>query len=518
MRLEPDDAVRHVDTRVLELPGPVDVPRLVEAGPELDEHRDLLSTLGRLDERRDERAVAGGAIQGLLDAEHAGVGRRLLDEPLDRRVERLVGHVDEDVPAAGGREDVGLVVPLQAPRDLRAPDRETQVRLVDVRDAVQDAVVEDGVGLVHVVLVEVELVEDEPQHPFIRLPTDLEADGAGEATFPELLLDVLEQVLGVLAVLLDVGVPRDPERHDPEDLHAREEVVEVVLDDLLHRYEAPSVAQVVEAGRDLRHLDAGEQFLGLPHSSHQDADGDAEVGDEGEAVARIDRERRQDRKDVRPVPRLGVAALVGREFLPRQELDPLFGQSWSDIVAEAPLLQVHQLEDHSAQLEQLLLRWKRLPGLAPQPHRLATLEAADPLHEELVEVACRDRQEPDPLEKRVPGIDRLEEDPTIELQPLDVAVEEPCGVLEADRAGIDEIGVGATDGGAGGGFGHEGRFEGGGRCVARESPILTDRRPSGIRNRGIHPQDRLESTGRCSLAPPRPRRRRVADRPVRLPG
>ena len=47
VRLQPDHAVHDVDAGALELLGPVDVGRLVEAGLQLDEHGDLHAALGR---------------------------------------------------------------------------------------------------------------------------------------------------------------------------------------------------------------------------------------------------------------------------------------------------------------------------------------------------------------------------------------------------------------------------------------------------------------------------------------
>ena len=52
------------------------------------------------------------------------------------------------------------------------------------------------------------------------------------------LLERLEQVLGVVLLDLEVLVAGDPERVVLEDLHAREELVEVRGDDVLERDEA----------------------------------------------------------------------------------------------------------------------------------------------------------------------------------------------------------------------------------------------------------------------------------------
>ena len=85
VRLQADEPVHDVRARLLEHAGPFDVGLLVEARLQLDERHDLLARFGRLDERRDDAGfVAAGAVQRLLDREHARVARGLLDERLDR--------------------------------------------------------------------------------------------------------------------------------------------------------------------------------------------------------------------------------------------------------------------------------------------------------------------------------------------------------------------------------------------------------------------------------------------------
>jgi len=69
-----------VDARLLELLRPLDVRPLIEAGLELDQADRLLAALRRLDQRRDERRVGTGPVDGLLDREDVGIDDGLLDE------------------------------------------------------------------------------------------------------------------------------------------------------------------------------------------------------------------------------------------------------------------------------------------------------------------------------------------------------------------------------------------------------------------------------------------------------
>src|SRR3712207_6453629 len=59
------------------------------------------------------------------------------------------------------------------------------------------------------------------------------------------------------------------------------------------------------------------------------------------------------------------------------------------------------------------------------------LQPRDPDHEELVQVGLRDGDEPDPLQKGVPFVARLRQDPIVELQPRELPVYVQRGVRQA---------------------------------------------------------------------------------------
>ncbi len=59
------------------------------------------------------------------------------------------------------------------------------------------------------------------------------------------------------------------------------------------------------------------------------------------------------------------------------------------------------------------------------------LEAGDADLEELVEVRRADRQEPKPLEQRIRRVTRLFEHPLVEIQPAQLAVDEPARIETA---------------------------------------------------------------------------------------
>ena len=104
-----DEAVDHLRAGALQAARLADVGGLVEAGLELDERGHRLARLRRLAERGDDRAVARGAVERLLDRQHVGVERGLVQEA-HHDVEGLVGVVQQHVLLADGGEDVALEV------------------------------------------------------------------------------------------------------------------------------------------------------------------------------------------------------------------------------------------------------------------------------------------------------------------------------------------------------------------------------------------------------------------------
>ena len=104
--LQADEAVDDVAAGLLQLARPLDVGLLVEAGLDLDEDEDLLAGLGGVDQRVDDRGVARGPVQRLLDREDVRVGRGLLQEGLHGGGEGVVRVVQQHVAFAQRGEDV----------------------------------------------------------------------------------------------------------------------------------------------------------------------------------------------------------------------------------------------------------------------------------------------------------------------------------------------------------------------------------------------------------------------------
>ena len=239
--LEPDDAVDDVDARLLQLAGPRDVVDLVEAGLDLDDREHLLARLGRVDEGVDDGRVAGGPVERLLDREHLGVARRLLDEGLHRRRERVVGVLDEHVLVAHRREQVDRLRALgRGEVRVRAREElgELEVGAVDVGDGEEAAQVERRRQAVDLAVADLKLAGEHVEDLGVDVLLDLEPDRRTEAAPGQLLLERREEVLGVVLLDLEVLVAGDAEGEVLLDEHAGEELVEVGGDDVLERHEA----------------------------------------------------------------------------------------------------------------------------------------------------------------------------------------------------------------------------------------------------------------------------------------
>ena len=84
MGLEAFDAVNDLGTGALEFVRAVEVARLIEAGFEFDEGRDVLAVFGRLDQGVDDAGFARGPIEHLLDRDDVGVFGGLFDQAQHR--------------------------------------------------------------------------------------------------------------------------------------------------------------------------------------------------------------------------------------------------------------------------------------------------------------------------------------------------------------------------------------------------------------------------------------------------
>ena len=218
---------------------------------------------------------------------------------------------------------------------------------------------------------------------------------------------------------------------DLEHLHAGEELLEVLGDDVLERDEA-LVAQRHEAGEDRRHLDPGEVLLVGLGVAHQHGEVERQPGDVGERVRRVDGERRQHREDPLLEQPLAELLLLAVQLVPADQVDALLGELGHELLAEEAGVPLHQVAGAGPDLLEHLARHQAGGGADRDVGRDPALEAGHPDHEELVEVVGEDRREAHPLQQRQRGVLGQLEDPLVEAQPGQLAVEEAV-VVRRDR-------------------------------------------------------------------------------------
>ena len=182
------------------------------------------------------------------------------------------GWCSEDVPGAHRGEDVRFLVGVgrqQTRRHDRLPWRVVERRDVEIGDRVERVEIEHPGDLVYVRLLDVQAAHQQRPRGVGHGALDLEADDVAEAALAQLLLDRLEQIRRLFLFECQVRVARDAEEVVLEDLHAREERVEVGGDDLLEQH-VRLLADFHQARQDRRHLDAREQTLVGDRVAHGD--------------------------------------------------------------------------------------------------------------------------------------------------------------------------------------------------------------------------------------------------------
>ncbi len=138
-------------------------------------------------------------------------------------------------------------------------------------------------------------------------------------------------------------------------------------------------------------------------------------------MARVDRERRQDREDLVEEP-LAEGVVVLRDRGVVDDLDALDRQLPPDVGVDRRQL-VDEGEDAVARGVELLLGRSPVGRVGGAADLRLLAQPGDPHLEELVEVAGEDGQELDALEQRIALVACLEEHAGVEFQPRELSVE-----------------------------------------------------------------------------------------------
>ena len=338
-----------------------------------------------------------------------------------------------------------LVRIVGRPQRLRNEHRVLERRAVQLRDLAPVAEPHPIRGPHDDIVFDLEVlhqdVEDTPRH--VRL--DLQERERAISQLLEPAIHRLEQVVGLVFLDHHVGVANDAEEMRPLEMSAGEELLDVAANHVFEEYERgaggrrEAIGQGHEPRQHPRHLDAGE----LRPAAVPDAHGEvhAQVRDVRERMARIEGERREDREDLRlevlREPRIDGRGVVGR----LEEVNAIGGQQRPQVPRPASRLLVHLRQCPRPDDRQLFF--------GGQPVERGLLDAGaeflqdggDPHHEELVEVRAGNRQELDALEERVRRVLGLREDPPVELEPAQLAID-----VQRRGAEIRAIEVAEVDG------------------------------------------------------------------------
>ena len=434
VRLQPHHAVDHVDAGGFQRPRPADVVLLVEARLQLDQDRDLLAILPCLHQRLHHRRVGADAVEGLLDGDDVGIGRRLPEQPHHGR-EAVIGMVEKVVSPAD-RSEQGLVA-LERGVPHGPDGAVAKFRPVEEGDLAQVRQAEGRRQRVDLERRQPHVLLEQRTDPLRHVLAHLQADDGAEMPLAHDLDDRRQQVARLVLLKVQVGVAGHAEGVGGRDLHAREEQVEIGGNQLLHPDElaaaglqaefVPTAARRQHEPRQhLRHLQSGEA-LDLGGVLDDDRQVQTQVRDVGKRMTRIERERRQDREDVALEVGAELALLLGREVVVGDDLDPLVLELGQQVLVPAAVQLAPLALQVGADTSQLLRRRhpvRRRFQSAPfeLPH-----QTRDTNHEELVQVAAVDRQELDPFEQRMPRIPGLFQDPAVEAQPAQLPVDVVLG-------------------------------------------------------------------------------------------
>ena len=317
VRLELGKPVDHVDAVRLQPPRPEDVVALVESRLELDQHRHLFAGLGRGDEQRNQRRIGANTVERHLDRDDVRILHRGAKESLDRP-EGLERMMNEDVLVADPVEDRFRIL-VGAPQASRREGRVLQLGPVNAGQLRPVAEAQSIVRSEHHIVGDLEVLDEDVQDTSGNVGFDVQQRDGAAAELLEAAVDALEQIVGLVFLDLEVGVADDPEEVRTLDLRAGEELVDVGADHVLEKHERVSArrGQRFRNGDEPRQrvgdLDARE--LGPAAVAYHDREILAQVRDEREWMARIERQRREHRADLaREVPGQ-VFANLRRPFL-----------------------------------------------------------------------------------------------------------------------------------------------------------------------------------------------------------
>ena len=426
MRFQADDPVHHLCAHGLESLGPVDVGLFVEARLELHHGHHFLAAPRGLEQQFHQLAFAAGAVNGLLDGQHIGVGHCLAQEG-DHRLEALEGVVQQHVAlleAVEQRTGRARRAQCLGPGGLERGEAQLiGLGLVDqlvkthqVDRAVDE--VERGVG-------QAELLQQKLAQLFRTRFHDLQADGLAKMAGRKRGAQGLSKVGHFLFVDIEVGVARDAELR--ERLHAApgKQLRQVRTDHAREQHETLPrgrhlVGQPDDARQHARNLDDGNRVVAPEGVAPAELDDEVErlVGHLRERVRRVQPHRHEQRAHLLLKKGVDPAALRLVALGVAEHADAAGLQRGHHDVVEGGVLGVDQFVCGCGHLGHLAVGNAR-------KRQARGLQVVGEAHlEKLVEVGRNDGDVAQPLEQRHVFAQRLRQHAAVELEDGLLAVEQ----------------------------------------------------------------------------------------------
>ena len=413
--------------RLLQDGSKIHVVLLVEAGAQLDDDGDFLAVLAGALQRLHDAGMAVEAVDGDLDGDDALILRALV-EKADERFHAVVRVREEHVPFldAGDEALRGQQIFRDAPLEGSIAQRRELLFLKIALQREEELIVHIPLELEAVLLFEVEVFEQERlDRPAVFV--DLHAHGVLTGTVLHLVLHVGRKVevvfeVGVVHAGIEIGVAGDAHERLGNDGVAREGERAEFGDEVFERDEVdlPAARDAEEPlGRGRHRHDADHR----PAVAEQFVDEiDVLIFKADERVLRIEHHGREQGQHRREEVVEAERALARRELVRAHEAHPARIQLLCDGLIDGSALFIQLFDLGKDDIELFFRRELRLVFARIGGEPLFVEEAPHAHHEELVEIALKDRKELAALEERVGDIGRLIEHAAVKEQPAVLAV------------------------------------------------------------------------------------------------
>src|SRR5260370_14007802 len=265
-------------------------------------------------------------------------------------------------------------------------------------------------------------------------------------------LEEPDQILGFF-LDLDLTIAQQPKNALRHDGKAREQMIEEERDHLLDRQEPDSGARQTDESID-RGWDQGQRLKANIVADPLELERQAEpaIGDKRKWMSRVERQRRQDRKDLGHKTVFEPLAITRFQIAWIDDSD----RGFVELTAQgqpSDLLVGHQFAGPAPDRLELLRRGEPVLAQRLDSGKILAFQPGHPHHIEFIEIVCRDRHEAEPFEQRMTQIVDLGKHPLVESEPRELAIDKARLGMEIDRRDLDRLGAGAhyrSPNGAGG--------------------------------------------------------------------